>query len=141
MNSKFKEILDGLPDKPPRSRLEPYRKLISELRRRGWTYRDIAQILAEKCQVQVTASGVHDFVRARWGVKWKSAKRLVKASMRTAPVASTVPAARKPAADDGIQRRIEALKVRKPVTKEAQDQFQFDPTQPLRIKKPGRPDK
>lgn len=141
MDTKFKEILDSLPPKRPRSRLEPYREFIRELRRRGWTYRDIARILTEKCQVEVTASGVHDFARARWGLKWESAKRLVKASMRTAPVASTVPAGRKPAADDGIQRRIEALKLRKPVTKDAPNQFQFDPTQPLRIKKPGRPDK
>jgi len=47
MDAKFKEILDGLPDKRPRSRLEPYRELISGLRRRGRTYRDIAHILGE----------------------------------------------------------------------------------------------
>jgi len=58
MDAKFKEILDGLPSKRPRSRLEPYGELIRELRRRGRTYRDIADILGEKCQVQVTASGV-----------------------------------------------------------------------------------
>jgi hypothetical protein len=69
MDTNFKEILNGLPDKPPRSRLEPYRELIRELRRRGRTYRDIAHILAEKCQIQVTASGVHNFVRTRSGVK------------------------------------------------------------------------
>src|SRR2546426_10043291 len=65
MDTKFRQILDGLPDKPPRSRLEPCRELIRELRRRGRTYRDIAHILAEKCQIQVTASGVHDFVRKK----------------------------------------------------------------------------
>jgi hypothetical protein len=52
MDAKFREILDALPNKPPRSRLEPYRELIEELRRRGRTYVDIAGILAEKCQVQ-----------------------------------------------------------------------------------------
>ena len=62
MDAKFKEILDGLPSKRPRSRLEPYGELISELRRRGRTYRDIAHILGEKCQVQVTASVLVGFM-------------------------------------------------------------------------------
>jgi hypothetical protein len=53
MGARFKDIRDASPGKPPRSRLEPYRELIEELRRRGWTYRDIAHILAEKWQVQV----------------------------------------------------------------------------------------
>ena len=65
MDANLKNILDELPDKQPRSRLEPYREFIEELRSRGRTYRDIAEILAEKCAVQVTGSGVHDFVRSR----------------------------------------------------------------------------
>jgi hypothetical protein len=63
MKANLKKILDTLPKKPPRSRLEPYRELIEELRRRGRSYRDIAVILAEKCRVQVTGSGVHDYLR------------------------------------------------------------------------------
>lgn len=139
MDAKFKEILDGLPSKRPRSRLEPYGELISELRRRGRTYRDIAHILGEKCQVQVTASGVHDFVRTRSRVKGKSTKRFVIGSMKTVPTAPIVPSTRKSSADAEVQRRIEALKARKAVTKAAPDKFRFDPTQPLRLKKPGKP--
>ena len=139
METKFKEILDGLPDKPPRSRLEPYRELIRELRRRGRTYRDIAQILAEKCQVQVTASGVHDFVRKRSRVKRKSTKRLANAALKTAPAALIAPPTEKPSGDDKVQRKIAALKARKPVTKAALAEFQFDATQPLRLKKQGKP--
>ncbi len=139
MDTKFKEILDGLPSKRPRSRLEPYRELISELRRRGRTYLDVAHILAEKCQVQVTASGVHDFVRKRSRVKGKSTKQLASGSMKTAPTALIVPSARKSSADDDVQQRIEALKARKPRTKAVPSGFQFDPTQPLRLKTPGKP--
>ena len=141
METKFKEILDGLPSKRPRSRLEPYRELIRELRRRGRTYRDIAQILGEKCQVQVTASGVHDFVRARSRVKGKSPKRVATDAMKTATAfgAGTRDSTQKPSVDDKVQRRIVALKARKPVTKAAPGAFQFDPTQPLRLKKPGKP--
>jgi hypothetical protein len=143
MDNEFKEILDGLPDKPPRSRLEPYRKLIEELRRRGRTYRDIAHILGEKCQVQVTASGVHDFVRTRSRVKGRSGKRTA-AAMKTAPAGlgnGIMDSAQRPSANNEIQRRIDALKARKSVTSAAPAEFQFDPTQPLRIKRKRASDK
>jgi hypothetical protein len=65
MDANLEDILDELPDKPPRSRLETYREFIEELRSKGRTYRNIAEILAEKCGVQVTGSGVHYFVRSR----------------------------------------------------------------------------
>ena len=141
MDTKFKEILDGLPDKPPRSRLEPYRELIRELRRRGRTFRDIAHILAEKCEVQVTASGVHDFVRNRSRVKGKSTKRIATDPMKTTATAigvDSTDSARKPSTD--VQRRIVALKARKPVKKAVPDVFQFDPTEPLQLKKPRKPE-
>jgi hypothetical protein len=51
MDEKFQIILSSLPKKPPRSRLEPYREFIDELRQLGRTYQEIAQILTEKCQV------------------------------------------------------------------------------------------
>ena len=56
MDDRFLDILDGIPEKPPRSSLEPYREFINELRRRGRTYREIAHILTEKCQLRVAAS-------------------------------------------------------------------------------------
>src|SRR5580700_10476039 len=74
VDTHLKKILAELPIKPPRSRLEPYREFIQELRRRGRTYRDIAKILAEKCAVQVTGSGVHDFVRTRSRAKARQAE-------------------------------------------------------------------
>src|SRR4029450_2202812 len=61
----FEEILNSLPEKPARSRLEPYGRLINELLRRSRTYREIARILAEKCQIKVSISTIHDFVRLR----------------------------------------------------------------------------
>lgn len=65
MDVNLQKLLDELPDKPPRSRLEPYREFIEDLRSKGRTYRNIAKILAEKCGVKVTGRGVHDFVRSR----------------------------------------------------------------------------
>ncbi len=102
---KFKEILDGLPPKRPRSRLETYAKLIIELRR-DRTYRDIAHILAEKCQIQVTASEVHDFVRARSRINGRSARRIATDSTKTAQTARIAPNTRKFSADDEARRKI-----------------------------------
>src|SRR5712691_4775063 len=65
MEGKLDEILDGLPESPPRSCLESFRDFINELRRRKRTYRDIATILEEKCQLRVSKSTVHRFLRAR----------------------------------------------------------------------------
>ena len=52
MDANLKKMLEELPRKLPRSRLEPYREFIEELRGRGRTYREIAEILADKCAVQ-----------------------------------------------------------------------------------------
>ena len=40
--------IDNLPDKPPRSKLEPHRELIRELRRKGRTYREVAQLFNDR---------------------------------------------------------------------------------------------
>jgi IS30 family transposase len=65
MRKDLEAILDGLPAQPPRSRLDPYAELIDEMRRRNWTYRGIAQILAEKCNVKVSPSNIHHFLKLR----------------------------------------------------------------------------
>lgn len=142
MDPKFKEILDSLPDKPPRSRLQPYRELIGELRRRGRTFQDIAHILAEKCQVQVTASGVHDFVRKRFQAKRRLGKRSNPRKDERS-VFSAIPriktatpdSAVAPTPGDGVARKIAALKARKPKAKPTSEPFHFDVNEPLRLKK------
>jgi hypothetical protein len=142
MDAKFREILDALPNKPPRSRLEPYRELIEELRRRGRTYVDIAGILAEKCQVQVTASGVHDFVRTRSRMKRRSTKQITSDPPKTTPASTgtgRVDSIQKPFTDDEVRRRIAALKARKPVVEPEPNGFQFDPTEPLRLINRAKP--
>jgi hypothetical protein len=142
MDAKFREILDALPDKPPRSRLEPYREFIEELRRRGRTYVDIAGILAEKCQVQVTASGLHDFVRTRSRMKRRSTKQVASDPPKSVPAstgAGREDSRQKPSGDDEVRRRIAALKARKPVAAAEPNGFQYDPTEPLRLINPLKP--
>ena len=41
MEPELRTILESLPEKPYRSKLEPHRELIRELRRKGQTYREV----------------------------------------------------------------------------------------------------
>lgn len=142
MNDKFRAILDDLPEKPTRSRLEPYSELINELRRRRRTYREIVSVLAEKCDVKVSISTIHDFVRA----KTKEAKKAAKLLGTPVPSAdirnpeSTAPRRRAPQLDldnptaEEVQRRIAALKQRPvPPATNHSDGFQYNPDEPLRL--------
>lgn len=64
-NDDIEAILDKLPPKPPRSKLEPYAELIQELRKRGRSYREIADILTACCGVSTGTHTVYNFVRIR----------------------------------------------------------------------------
>jgi len=139
MDTKTRAILDSLPDKPPRSRLEPHRELIQELRRRGRTYRDIANILAEKCRVEVTASGVHDFLRRRSRTTKKPTKRRQGGVPEVSPRVVVPEARSKRAAGkkeppiEEVRQRIAALKTRSVGARESAEQFQYDPDEPLHL--------
>jgi hypothetical protein len=137
MDTDLKKILAELPIKPPRSRLEPYREFIEELRSRGRTYRDIAKILAEKCALQVTASGVHDFVRTRTRAKDSLAGRGTKNPL---PVSNPVAGETSPASasSEEVQRKIAALKARNTVVEPGPPVFEYDPDRPLRLKRSTR---
>src|SRR5580698_8555810 len=65
VNDDIQTILDKLPPKPPRSKLEPYAELIQELRKRGRSYREIAGILSACCGVSTGIHTVYNFVRMR----------------------------------------------------------------------------
>lgn len=141
MEGRFQDILNSVTEIPGRSRLEPYGELIDELRRRGQTYRDIASLLAEKCQVQVSKSAINDFVRLRSRRKRNSSRRIAADTMIAAPIdpkAANAGSAQNPSADD-VRQRIAALKARKAVTTPSQEDFHFDPSQPLRLITPGKP--
>lgn len=144
MGGQFQDILDSLPEKPPRSRLEPYRELIDELRRRGRTFREIADLLGEKCHVETAASTIHDFVRIRSRREQRSGGRssagTIKSTKAPIPqgIESAPPAAKAVAAVDEVRRKIASLKARKSVVEQTPEGFQFDPGEPLRLKKPGK---
>jgi len=65
MKGEFQKILSTLPAQQPRSRSEPYREFIAELRQRVRTHQAMAQMLEERCQLKTSRSAMNDFVRLR----------------------------------------------------------------------------
>ena len=143
-DDKFWEIIESLPEKRSRSRLEPYRQLIAELRRLRRTYREIAHVLREKCQVQVSAAAIHNFVRLHLRRKrnpirrqepgFRASPQLGGTAMNERP---TSPPIRKrvttsPVSDEEVRRRIEELR-RRPALAETPVLFHYDPNEPLHL--------
>lgn len=137
----FRKILKNLPRKPARSRLEPYERLINELLRRGRSYREIARILAENCQIQVSISTIHDFVRLHAKAKQKAPRPKPPVLGNQSAGTSTARAAERgatngeraePALKD-VYERIAALKQRPAVIQKPVDQFHYDPNEPLHM--------
>ena len=65
MGHQLHEILNSVPAKASRSRLEPYSELIRELRLPGQSYRDIVTLLATRCGLRISVSTLYEFVRRR----------------------------------------------------------------------------
>ena len=144
MEGEFQEILDSLLEKRPRSRLDPYCELIDELRRRGRTFREIAQILAEKCHVETAASTIHDFVRVRSQTEQRSPRRASTGTAKstTEPIPRGIetapPVAKAVGGLDEARRKIALIKGRKSVIEPTPLSFRFDPSEPLRLKHPDK---
>jgi IS30 family transposase len=144
MDEKLKKILDGLPEKRQRSRLEPYTEFIFELRRRRRTYREIATILAEKCQLAVASSTIVRFVRVRSGAKREKAKlsKMGSPGARNVDPKSRLVLEHAPS-DAEIRQRMEALKGSPIASQESARVFEYDPNKPLHLpdhvvrRKPG----
>jgi len=135
----FKAILKSLPPKPDRSKLEPYAKLILELHRRGRSFREIVQILSERCNFKTSRSTVNDFVRGRL-------KRIQKPSNERRPptkgkleYSGLLSGARQEiqssVTEKELQIRISHLK-EQPIKNETPppQPFEYDPEQPLRLR-------
>ena len=112
MDDDFRAILESLPQKRQRSKLEPYTELIDQLRRRGRTYREIARILAEKCDLIVASSTVVRFVAARSKTQRKRMKYNAIRKTRTTVVGIMEANVTPVAPGEDVLKRIEALKQR-----------------------------
>lgn len=129
----FRKILDSLPEKPPRSRLEPYRELILEMRRRGRPLREIVHVLGEKCGIHVVPSTVHDFVKAALLEDAPKDKTAIEENAKQNAVR-----ARRSTNADQVEDRIAALKSRKLSDPKTPERFHFVSGEPLRIQKASK---
>jgi len=145
MDDNITKILDGLLPRSPRSRLDPHATLIEEMRRRGRTYKEIARVLAETCQVKSSPSNIFYFVRLRTReakrVASRRAAQTVAERHASSKVASTQSTVRSNAPQgnlpEDIAQRIAAVRNRKPADPPPTG-FTFDPNEPLRLIDPGK---
>ncbi len=142
MEDKFQDVLNSIDAKQGRSRLEPYGEFVDELRRQGFTCREIAALLLEKFQFQTSKSAVNNFVRARTRRQRNAARQISRHVAIPPPiVAKRAGLHSGPGpSDDEVQQRIAAMKARKPATMSSDNDFYFDPTEPLRLIDPGKRD-
>ena len=128
--AQIQALLQDLPERAIRSGLEPYRELVLELRRRSFSYRQIAKLLADRCGLEISHSAIHDFVRKHGAMP----PRVEPGGSEEPPAASapsTSPERR--GADPSIRERIEALKRQKPAPQVEETGFRFDPAKPLHL--------
>jgi hypothetical protein len=146
MDQTFQAILDSLPPKPSRSKLEPYAELIHELRRRGRSYREITGILSDRCGIKVGVHTVYNFVRVRSIAVAKKAMKRAKDSAAHKAVPTTQSARPAVVREDRdtseVWQRIQALKGRSVPARaqSAEKVFHYDEDLPLTVTRPKNED-
>ena len=124
MDPTILSLLETIPQKPPRSKLETHRELIRQLRRKGCTYRDIVRILRERVGLDVAISTIHSFVKVR-------AKHRKQVQYELPPLEPESPSIR--VSHDDVASRIAALRA-KPIAQKAKPKhFQFEESEPLKL--------
>ena len=119
MEPMHKNILEPLPEKPPRSKLEPHRELIRELRRKGRTYREVARLFHERLGLHVALSTLHSFVKVR-------AKHRKRTQFELPPVGLA-------AAESPVLERVAALKAKPAVREAKRTRCVFRENEPLTL--------
>ena len=124
MDPTLLSLLETIPQKPPRSKLETHRELIRQLRRKGCTYRDIVRILRERVGLDVAVSTIHSFVKVR-------AKHRKQVQYELPPLGSESSLIQ--VSPDDVSSRIAALKA-KPIEQKARPKhFHFEESEPLKL--------
>lgn len=137
MDPIISKLLDEIPEKPPRSKLEVHADVIATLRQKRRTYCEIAEFFREHLAITVSPSTIHDFVR----IRRRRGKRNV-ASGNQPKTSSPKDVASPPVKDTSpnnadVQRTIAAAKRRTPV-EPPELIFDYDPNEPLKLRrKPG----
>jgi len=133
LDPRINKLLDEIPERPPRSKLEPHTDVIGALRRKRFTYREIAQFLRDHLAITVAPSTIHDFVRIRRR-RGKRSDPSTGEQSASPPNRFSAPALRNIPADDDVQQRIAALKQRTP-TEAPQPLFTYEEDEPLKLRR------
>jgi len=134
-DAMHRAILDSLPPRRRRSKLEPYAALIRALRARGRSYREIVAILRDRCGLHVATHTVFHFVRARTQqhagprARRHQPSELVRRSSQT----GASPSSRTPDGPEDVWTRIAAVKRRAPASAAEPKAFAFDENEPLQL--------
>ena len=132
MDERLRTLLDEIPEKPPRSKLEPHLEVIRQLRRKGRTYQEIAQFFAEHLKVTVAASTIHAFVQVRARRRQRQPPVELPPMMEPETAAADGPAGVAGTEAD-VRARIEALKRRRPPEKAPKPKFEYNESEPLQL--------
>lgn len=124
MDPTLLSLLETIPQKPPRSKLETHRELIRQMRRKGCTYRDIVRILRERVGLDVAVSTIHSFVKVR-------AKHRKQVQYELPPLKHESPSIR--VSPDEVASRIAALRARPIEQKAKPKHFHFEESEPLKL--------
>jgi hypothetical protein len=116
--------LASLPPKPPRSKLEPHRELIRELRRKGRTYREVTRLFEERVGFHVAPSTLHSFVKVR-------ARHRKQVQFELPPADGAREIAPTP------NSRVAAFKAKPAVQEEKRSRFVFRENEPLTLSTQG----
>ena len=65
MDERIRKLLDNIPERQPRSRLEPHIDVIRELRRKRRSYQEISRFFKEHLNIPVAPSTLFEFVKSR----------------------------------------------------------------------------
>ena len=150
MEPRFQAILNNLPAKQPRSRLEAYRELIVEMRKRGRSFREIAHVLKQSCGVKVGTSTINDFVLSRTKStkkptatatpelvgSGKDSKKPIRTYKNQKTLKGTVSTPKVP---EDIARKIKEVKDQPPTTRKKKLLFEYNPDEPLRLQRNQKP--
>ena len=129
MDPTLLSLLDSIPQKSPRSKLETHRELIRQLRRKGCTYRDVVRILHERVGLDVAVSTIHSFIKVR-------AKHRKQVQYELPPLEPQSSVDTRVSSDD-VASRIAALKAKPVEHKTKPKHFHFEESEPLKLVNQG----
>jgi hypothetical protein len=134
MDESTRIFVEQIPEKPPRSKLEPYADVIRDLRRKRRTYQEIARFFADHFQLPVAPSTIHAFVKVR-------ARRRHQLQIELPPEAPSRTQKNEHAdavlaSASEVQDRINALRRRAPTASGNERVFEYNEDEQLRLNSP-----